>query len=255
MITTRVIPCLLIEGTRLVKTRQFGTPRYLGDPRNAVRIFNEKEVDELVLLDISASKNRTEPQFDLIEEIVSEAFMPVAYGGGISTLDQARRVIQIGVEKVILCSNALENPALIEECSREIGNQSVVVCIDVRKSAQGYELFSHAGTKRHELSVVDAAIRAEKLGAGEIVVNSIDRDGMMDGYDLNLLRSITDAITVPVVACGGAGKIQDFVEAVDQAKVSAVAAGSLFVYYGKFNAVLINYPDRQELEPVLSLSR
>ncbi len=247
MISVRVMPCLLLQGTRLVKTTQFRSPRYLGDPRNAVRIYNEKEVDELVILDIEASRHGRPVQFDLIQEIVSEAFMPVAYGGGLRNIEDARRMLQLGVEKVIFSTALTTDPDLIRRSSDEFGAQSVVACLDVR----GGEIYTHSGTKPTGESAMNAAVRAEELGAGEILVNSIDRDGKMEGYDLGLLRSVSEAVRVPVVACGGAGQVEHFKEAVEEGGASAVAAGSMFVYFGRLRGVLINYPEQQELEAVL----
>lgn len=252
MTSTRVIPCLLLQGTRLVKTTQFRDPRYLGDPRNAVRIFNEKFVDELVLLDIEASRRGAEIQFDLIGEIVSEAFMPVAYGGGISSVDQAKRLVKIGVEKVILCSNAVNNGDLVRACSDQLGAQSVLVCLDVRRNESGKaEVYTHSGTRNTHADPREAAEHAVAAGCGEIVVNSIDRDGTMNGYDVDLLRSIANAVNVPVVACGGAGSVGHMKDAVEMGGAAAVAAGSVFVYYGKLKAVLISYPEQEDLEVAL----
>ncbi|MBS1704330.1 MAG: imidazole glycerol phosphate synthase subunit HisF [Armatimonadetes bacterium] len=251
MFATRVIPVLLLQGTRLVKTTKFREPRYLGDPRNAVRIYNEREVDELVLLDIQASLHHREPDLDLIKEIVSEAFMPVAYGGGIKSLEQARSILQAGVEKVVFSTAAVEDPEMISRCCQEFGAQSVVACIDVHQNGEDYEVMTKNATHATHKKPVELACEMQALGVGEIIVNSIDRDGTMQGYDTRLLQSVTGAVTIPVVACGGAGSLRDMARAVQIAGVSAVAAGSLFVYYGKLRAVLINYPDQDELELVL----
>jgi cyclase len=249
MTGTRVIPCLLLKGTGLVKTIQFKEPRYLGDPRNAVRIFNEKEVDELVVLDISATPERRGPDIDFVREIVSEAFMPVAYGGGIRTLEDARRVLAAGVEKVIVGSYAVEQPDFVQQAAAMFGSQSVLVCIDVRKGFFGkHEVCTNNGRNKTGLDPVAFARQMQFMGAGEIIVNSIDKDGTMMGYDLQLLQKVSNAVTVPIVACGGAGSLAHMSEAVDQGGASAVAAGSLFVYHGKHRAVLINYPGVDELK-------
>ena len=243
MNTTRVIPCLLLSGLGLVKTVKFKDPKYVGDPRNAVKIFNEKEVDELVILDIKATPEETRPQFEIVREIVSEAYMPVAYGGGIRSVEDARTMLQLGVEKVVMNTAAVEDVTLVRNAAQEFGSQSVVVCMDVKRSFTGrYELYTHGGRKNTKLDPVTFAKRMEDTGAGEIIVNSIDRDGTMVGYDLELTRSITSVVRIPVIACGGAGKLDDFRCAVSEGGASAVAAGSLFVFHGKHRAVLINYP-------------
>ncbi len=252
MIQARVIPCLTLEGTGLVKTVQFKDPKYLGDPRNAVRIFNDKEVDELVLLDIRATAEGTPIQYDLIQEIVSEAFMPVAYGGGIQTVDQAKRIVHSGVEKAILSTAAFQSPDLIRACSDQIGASSTVVCLDVKRSILGkYEVYTRSGKHGTKMSPVQAAEYAQKHGAGELVIHSIDRDGTMKGFDLPLLKSVNDAVDIPIVACGGAGTLDHLREAIQGTQVSAVAAGSMFVFHGKLRAVLINYPSPNEVESVI----
>jgi cyclase len=247
-----VIPALLLRGSGLVKTVEFGAPKYVGDPRNAVKIFNEKEVDELALLDITATPEGRDPRYDLIEEIVSEAFMPVAYGGGVNDVEQASRIIALGVEKVLVNTAAVERPQLVTELAEGLGSQSVVVSIDVRRRRRGrMEVMTHCGTKRTKLGAVEAAVRAEELGAGELLLTSIDRDGTQAGYDLELVKSITDAVSIPVIASGGAGSTSDLAAAVEVGGASAVAAGSLFVFQGRHRAVMINYPAREELDEVL----
>ncbi len=254
MVLTRVIPALLLRGRGLVKTIKFKNPTYVGDPRNAVKIFNEKEVDELIILDISATVEPHKPQVELIHEIVTESFMPVAYGGGIRQFDDVKRIISLGVEKVVLCSYAVENPNFVKEVASSIGSSSTVVCLDVRKKLiGGYELHTHSGTKRSGLNPVSFARHMEEMGAGELVVNSIDRDGTMMGYDLDLLKAITSSVKIPVIALGGAGKLEDFRLAVSEAGVSAVAAGSLFVFQGKHRAVLISYPDSNALRETFNV--
>lgn len=248
MIAARVLPCLLLRGRGLVKTTRFKDPKYLGDPRNVVKIFNEKEVDELVLLDILATPERRPPDFELVREIVSEAFMPVAYGGGIRSLEDARRMLGLGVEKIVVCSHALEDPEFIEKAADIFGSQSVVVCLDVKRGMFGRsEVYSQGGRKGAGRNPVEVAKAMEARGAGELVVQSIDRDGTMSGYDLELIRSVTSAVRVPVIAAGGAGSVHDLAEGVRVGGASAVAAGSMFVFQGKHRAVLINFPDQQQL--------
>lgn len=249
MLKTRVIPVLLLRGSGLVKGAKFKDHKYVGDPINAVKIFNDKEVDELVFLDIEATENNTGPNFELLEDIATEAFIPFAYGGGITTKAQASKLFKLGVEKVIINSAAFKNPQLIQELSAEFGAQSVVVCIDIKKNFWGkYEVFVQNGRVKTKMSPVEYAKRMQDLGAGELIVSSIDKDGTNSGYDLELLKSITDQVNVPVVALGGAGKLDDFKQAVTQANVSAVAVGDMFVFNGKHKAVLITYPDYKKLE-------
>lgn len=249
MLKTRVIPVLLLRGSGLVKGSKFKDHKYVGDPINAVKIFNDKEVDELVFLDIEATEKNTGPNFELLEDIATEAFIPFAYGGGITTKAQAARLFKLGVEKVIINSAAFENPQLIKELSAEFGAQSVVVCIDVKKNFWGkYEVFVRNGKVKTKLSPIEYAKRMQDLGAGELIVSSIDKDGTNSGYDLELLKSITDQVNVPVVALGGACNLDDFKQAVTQANVSAVAAGDMFVFNGKHKAVLITYPAYKKLE-------
>lgn len=240
----RVIPCLLIENGGLVKTKQFKNPEYLGDPINAVKIYNEKMVDELCILDITKDKSAIE--FELLSDIASEAFMPLSYGGGIKSLEQAKKLYKIGYEKILFNRNIIENPVLISEVVQFAGSQSVIASVDVKKSLTGYTCYTHNGKQKTTLSPVETAKRAEELGVGEILLNSIDRDGMMKGYDLNLIRMISSEISIPLIVCGGAGKISDFKYAID-AGADALGAGSLFVYYGKKRAVLINYPSEMDL--------
>ena len=247
----RVIPCLLLKHSGLVKTVKFKNPTYLGDPRNTVKIFNDKEVDELVLLDTTITLEKKKPNFDLIFEIVSEAFMPVAYGGGIRNLDDAKRILSLGVEKIVINSYAVEHPAFVTEAARQFGSSSVVVCIDVKKRLFGKStVHIHSGRKSTPIDPVDHAIHMEQLGAGELIVNSIDRDGTMSGYDLEIIRMISSKVTIPVIACGGAGTVEHLGAAVKQAGASAVAAGSLFVFHGKHRAVLINFPEQQALREI-----
>ena len=244
----RVIPCLLLKGSGLVKTTQFKNEVYLGDPRNTVKIFNDKEVDELVLLDITATREKKPIQFELIHEIVSEAFMPVAYGGGIRDVAEAKRILALGVEKIVINTIAVENPQFVSQAAEQFGSSSVVVCMDVKRSLLGkYEVHTHGGRNNTRLDPTQQATLMAKLGAGEIIVNSIDRDGMMQGYDLELVKRVSSAVDVPVIACGGAGNVDHLAAAIKQGGASAVAAGSLFVFQGRHRAVLINFPDQPTL--------
>jgi cyclase len=243
MFRTRVIPCLLLRGRGLVKTRRFKEPVYVGDPVNAVRIFSEKEADELVVLDIDASRVGREPDYELVAEIAGECFMPMAYGGGIRTLDQVRRLIRSGVEKVVVNSAALESTRVITEAAEVFGSQAVVGAVDVKRTVLGrYRVVGKSATTESPWKPEDQVRRLVEAGAGEIFLNSVDRDGTMEGYDLDLIRSVTRHVSVPVVACGGAGTVEHLVEAVRDAGASAVAAGSMFVFQGRHRAVLIHYP-------------
>jgi imidazole glycerol-phosphate synthase subunit HisF len=252
MLSTRVIPCLLLRGQGLVKTTRFKEPTYVGDPINAIKIFNDKEVDELIFLDIMASREGRGPALQAIEGFASECFMPVGYGGGISSVADARAVLALGIEKIILNTAALRRPALVSEIAGEFGAQAVVVSIDAEKRLfGGYEVMELGGTMRTGRDPADHAQHMVQLGAGEILINSIDRDGTQSGYDLSLVRSVTDAVTVPVIACGGAANLAHLREAVTEGRASAVAAGSMFVFHGKHRAVLISYPSKAELERVM----
>jgi cyclase len=242
VLTTRVIPCLLLKGSGLVKTVRFKEPKYVGDPINAVKIFNEKEVDELIFLDITASREGKEPPFAMIENIASECFMPVAYGGGVTSLEQASRIVSLGIEKIVLNSAALRTPDLVNRLSDHVGASSTVVGIDVKKDLFGrYRVYDHARQKTTDIAPGDHAARMAAAGAGEIFLNDVNRDGTGSGFDLDLVRSVTSAVDVPVIACGGAGGLDDL-RLATTAGASAVAAGSLFVYMGKHRAVMITYP-------------
>lgn len=249
MLRTRVIPVLLLSDGGLYKTIKFEKPRYVGDPINAVKIFNEKEVDEIVLFDITASEKKKKPDFDLIEEIATECFMPICYGGGIESLEDAQRLFRLGVEKISLNSVVVQQPSILKEFSNKFGRSSIVLTMDVKKDLLGnYYVYTERGKKNTGIKVEDWVKNAENFGAGEIIINNINRDGVMSGYDLNLLKKVTDICTLPVVACGGAGSIEDLRDAVANTDVSGVAAGSLFVYWGSKKGVLINYPSREELK-------
>lgn len=248
MLKTRVIPCLLLKGRGLVKTLKFKNSKYIGDPINAVKIFNDKEVDELIFLDITATKEKRPPRYELIKDIASECFMPFSYGGGIKNVEQVRKLLKLGAEKVVI-NSAVLNDELIKQTTEIFGNQSLIVSLDVKKNRFGkYQCFIHSGTKNLKQDPVELCKRVEKLGAGELFVNSINNDGMMNGYDLKLLKSISENVEIPVIACGGAGSIKDFEKAVTLSGVSAVSAGSMFVFHGPHKAVLINYPSYDKLK-------
>jgi cyclase len=250
-LAARVIPCLLLKDGGLVKTVRFKNPRYVGDPVNAVRIFNDKEVDELVFLDISATVEGRRPPIAMIADIATECFMPLAYGGGIRSMEDAQELFSLGVEKVIINSAAVDDPQLITRVAERFGSQSVVVSIDARRSLLGrYEVLTHGGRKGTGLDPFRHAAAMEQRGAGELLLNSIDRDGTMSGYDLDLIGRVSAAVSIPVVACGGAGDVQDLAHAIAHG-ASGAAAGSMFVFHGRHRAVLISYPDRQQLEAVL----
>lgn len=247
MLSVRVIPVLLLKGQGLYKTVKFKDPVYVGDPLNTVRLFTEKEADELICLDITASREGRGPNFELLTDIATETFMPFAYGGGITNVEEVRRLFYIGAEKVVINSSAYTTPALIGEVARQFGSQSVVASIDAKKKMfGGYEVVSHGGTKKQKCSPVEAAKEMENRGAGEIFINSIDQDGTLQGFDLDLVRQVAEAVSVPVVACGGASSLADFRKA-KEAGASAVSAGSFFVFQGKHKAVLITYPTPEEL--------
>lgn len=252
MIKTRVIPVLLLKNKGLVKTIAFKDPKYIGDPINSIRIFNEKEVDELVLLDINATPKGAEPDYEMIEDVASEAFMPMAYGGGITSLEQIKKIFSLGIEKIIVNSAAYENYELLASAASIYGGQSIVASIDCKKTLLGkYELYTCGGKNKQKLKLDEHLKKLEECGVGEIIINSIDRDGKQSGYDLKLISSVSSKVSVPVVACGGAGSVEHFSEAVHEGGASAVAAGSLFVFKGKHRAVLINYPERSRLVSAL----
>lgn len=243
----RVIPVLLVSGGYLVKPVAFAREKYIGDPINAVRIFNEKQVDELVICDIDASRTGSGVNYSLIEEIASEAFMPVGYGGGVTSVDEATRIVSIGIEKVVLNSIVHTRPSAVTEIADALGSSSTVVSVDARRRRfGGHDTFVTRGHTKTGLSPVDAARRAEELGAGEIIISSIDRESSFSGYDLPLVRSVAEAVTVPVIALGGAGSVADL-RAGLEAGASAAAAGSMFVLNGPHRAVLITYPSPSDI--------
>ena len=244
----RIIPFLSINRQNLVKTINFKDETYLGDPINAVKIFNEKQVDELCILDIGAAKRREKPDFDYLKDLASEAFMPLSYGGGVTNIEEMKAIFRIGFEKIIINSAAIEMPLLLTEAAENFGNQSVVVSIDVKKKLLGgYSIYTHGGTEKKSGTPVELAKKVEALGAGEILLNSIDNDGTMKGYDYAMVKEVTQAVRIPVIACGGAGQIEHLRRVLYEAGAQAAAAGSLFVYYGRKKAVLINAPTEKEL--------
>lgn len=242
MLRPRIIPCLLIHKNGLVKSIKFKDYKYVGDPINAVKIFNEKEVDEIIIVDIDATKNSREPNYKLIEKLAYECRMPLCYGGGVKTAKQAQRIFALGVEKISISSIAIESPEIITEMANLVGNQSVVVILDVKKKLfGGYEIYTHNGTKKTSIDPIKFVKKIEDLGAGEIVINSIDNDGTMKGYDLNLINSVREEISLPLTVLGGAGSINDIEKVISKHGIIGVAAGSQFVFKGKYRAVLINY--------------
>jgi imidazole glycerol-phosphate synthase subunit HisF len=248
MLRPRIIPCLLVKNGGLVKTVQFAKPKYVGDPINAVRIFNEKEVDELIVADIDASVLNREPDYGMIKNLAAECRMPLCYSGGVKKIEQVEKIISLGVEKVAMSSAVIGNPDLIAQAAEVVGNQSVVAVMDVKRSGRDgiYELWTHNGSKGTGICPIDFARRAQDLGAGEIVINSIDQDGTMKGYDLGLARSVREAVSLPITVLGGAGSLKDVGELISALGIIGAAAGSLFVFKGIYRAVLISYPSRQE---------
>lgn len=256
MLRPRIIPCLLVQNNGLVKTVNFKSPKYVGDPINAVKIFNEKESDELVVLDIDATANGAEPNFNLITKLAAECRMPLCYGGGIQTVSQAKRIIGLGVEKIAISSAAMENPLLVSQISNEVGRQSVVVVLDVKKRlfSKDYDIFTHNAKKNTKHNLFEMAAQLEELGAGEIIVNSIDNDGQMKGYDIELALRIKQLVHVPVTVLGGAGSLKDIGDLIHKCGIIGAAAGSLFVFKGVYKAVLINYPKQTEKDELIRVN-
>ena len=247
MIKPRVIPVLLLKNGGLYKTMKFEKPKYVGDPLNAIKIFNEKEVDELIVLDIDASKNRKEPDYHLIEQFAGECFMPVCYGGGISSFEQAQRIFSLGIEKISLQSSVLNNLDLISEISAVYGNQAVVFSIDLKKNLFGnYKLFSSSNHKTMDVSWKKVAVDAVNAGAGEILINAVDRDGTLQGLDIDILGEIKPLLSVPLIFCGGLNSLENIKLAVSNG-ADAVAGGAFFVFNGPHRAVLISYPKYNDL--------
>lgn len=247
MILPRIIPCLLLKGKGLVKGVNFKDHTYVGDPINAIRIFNEKEVDELIFLDITATAEKRIPPLDLIQTIADQCLMPFAVGGGITTVQQARDILSRGAEKVCINTSVIDRPEVITQISGIFGTQAVVVSIDFKRNWRGrYETYIRCGSKSASRHPIDLAQEMEAIGAGEIMLNAIDRDGTQSGYDIDLIKQVSEAVSVPVIACGGAGSKEDLAAGLKSGQASAVAAGSLFVFHGRRRAVLINFPSKEE---------
>lgn len=257
MLRPRIIPFLLVHQGGLVKTVGFKDPKYVGDPINAVKIFNEKEADELCVVDMDASVNGVEPDYKAIEHMALECRMPLCYGGGVRTVEQAKRIIGLGVEKVSISAAAVERPELVSDIAEEVGRQSVVVVIDAKKKmlGRGWDVVTHNAKRSAKLDAVDFAGRVAELGAGEIVMNSVDQDGRMTGYDLDLARRLRERVKIPMTMLGGAGKLEHLSELFAACGVVGAAAGSLFVFKGQYRAVLINYPKPAEKEPLFAAAR
>jgi len=253
MLRTRIIPCLLLRGESLVKTVNFRKFGYIGDPLNTCRIFNELEVDELAFLDITASREQRQPNFKILQEITNECFMPLSYGGGIRDLDTAERIFQIGFEKIVVNTASFTNPGIVSQLAQAFGSQSVIVALDVKKNLWGrYQVYSLSGTTNQKRDPVDWAREMEERGAGELLLTSIDREGTWKGFDLHLVRTVADALSIPVIAHGGCGSVADIGSVVHQAHASAVALGSMVVYQQQGMGVLVNFPEREHLQQILS---
>lgn len=251
MLRPRITPCLLVHNGGLVKTVRFAEPKYVGDPINAVKIFNEKEADELIVLDIDASVKKVEPDFRLIANLAAECRMPLCYGGGIKTPAQAQRIISLGVEKIAISSAAVEESTVISRIAEEVGSQSVVVVLDVRQRGNDYEVWTHNATHSSGMTLPKALCEVETRGAGEIVVNAIDQDGMMKGYDIGMAKRVRALTSLPITILGGAGSLDDIGRLIETCGVIGAAAGSLFVFKGTYRAVLINYPRQEAKEGLI----
>ena len=253
MLRSRIIPCLLVHKNGLVKTNQFKDPKYVGDPINAVKIFNEKEVDELIVLDIDATIENRGPDFGMIENLAIECRMPFCYGGGVSSVIEASKIINLGAEKVAFSSSIIDNPKLIKEVSEVIGLQSVVVVLDYKKKGLfgKLEIFTHNGTKSTGINLFEFVRKLEEIGVGEIVLNSIERDGLMKGYDIDTVEKVRDIFQGPITVLGGAGELGDIKKLINKFKIIGAAAGSLFVFKGKYKAVLINCPSHDDIKHIL----
>lgn len=256
MLRPRIIPSLLLHDKGLVKTVNFKSPKYIGDPINAVRIFNEKEVDELAFFDIDATVLNLEPDYALIEKLANQSRMPLCYGGGVKTIEQAQKIFGLGIEKIALSSAIVNNPNLVTQIANRVGSQSVIVVLDVKKKLfGGYEVYTHNGKKATGINPIIFAKELQKLGTGEIILNSIDQDGLMRGYDINLIDKIAEEITIPLTVLGGGGSLADIEKVIDRHGVIGVAAGSLFVFKGPYKAVLINYPNQREKNEIFKINQ
>jgi len=255
MLRPRIIPSLLLHDMGLVKTMNFKSPKYVGDPINAVRIFNEKEVDELVFFDIDATVFNKEPDYVLIEKLANQSRMPLCYGGGVKTVQQAQKIFSLGIEKIALSSAVIRNPQLVTQLADRVGSQSVIIVLDIKKKLMGgYEIYTHNGNKSTGINPIKFAKELESFGAGEIIINSIDQDGKMNGYDLNLIGKIAETISIPLTVLGGAGSLADIEKVIEKHGVIGVASGSLFVFKGPYKAVLINYPTQIEKNIIFKIN-
>lgn len=257
MLRSRITPCLLVHKKGLVKTTNFKDSKYVGDPLNAVKIFNEKEVDELIVLDIDATVEQRGPDFELIQNLAIECRMPFCYGGGVTTVEQAKKIISLGAEKVAISSAAIKNPSLLKEIGLAVGTQSVVVVLDVKKKGilGNYEIFTHNGKIATGIKLIEFLKILNEIGIGEIVINSIENDGKMTGYDFKLFDIVREMTSMPMTILGGAGSLNDIKLAIAKYKTIGVAAGSLFVFNGKYRAVLISYPNKIERKELYQLNR
>jgi len=248
MLRPRIIPCLLLKNKGLVKTIKFKDPKYVGDPINTVRIFNEKEVDELIILNIMATKDETELDYKLIKNLAYECRMPLCYGGGVKTVDQFVKLISLGVEKVAICTSAVENECLIKDASNTVGSQSVIACLDLKKNylSKGYAMYTHNGKQKRNIDPIEFCKKIEHDGVGEIVLNFIDKDGTMEGYELEYSQKIKNMLNIPLTILGGAGSHADISSLFYSLGIVGASAGSLFVFKGKYRAVLVNYPNQEE---------
>jgi imidazole glycerol-phosphate synthase subunit HisF len=256
MLRPRIIPSLLLHDKGLVKTVNFKSPKYVGDPINAVRIFNEKQVDELAIFDIDATVLGKEPDYVLIEKLANQSRMPLCYGGGVQTVEQAQKIFSLGIEKIALSSAVIKNPHLVTQIADRVGSQSVIVVLDIKKKLfGGYEVYTHNGKRATGINPVKFAKELEQLGAGEIILNSIDQDGVMKGFDMILIDKVAENISIPLTVLGGAGSLNDIEKVIDRHGVIGVAVGSLFVFKGPYKAVLINYPTQSEKNRVFKIEK
>lgn len=255
MLRPRIIPSLLLHDKGLVKTVNFKSPKYVGDPINAVRIFNEKEVDELAFFDIDATVLNKEPDYILIEKLANQSRMPLCYGGGVKTVEQAQKIFGLGIEKIALSSAVFQNPHLVTQIADRVGSQSVIVVLDIKKKLLGgYEIYTHNGKKSTGINPFKFAKELEHLGVGEIIINSIDQDGVMKGFDMNLIDKIAEMVSIPLTVLGGAGSLADIEKVIEKHGVIGVASGSLFVFKGPYKAVLINYPTQIEKNKIFKIN-